>query len=221
MYTKNKLALTDRLVEVATAVALAESRLVNVRWELEAVAGSVPAAKALHFLNQATPYLAPLFGTLRELIHDPACEAVRLQSGGPSAKGQGPSTSGQQPAADTQSGNEHKPGSAESFSTLFRSVLPGLNIGNQNVAESVLAQFLNGPESESESGFDSECPVVAQVASLTEQVTTLQDDVKTLVEICQSQQNQLKLLKEAVFTNANSSKRKVAIGNRLLTCGGL
>ena len=214
MYTKNKLALTDRLVEVATAVALAESRLVNVRWELEAVAGSVPAAaKALHFLNQATPYLAPLFGTLRELIHDPACEAVRLQSGGPSAKGQGPSTSGQQPAADTQSGNEHKPGSAESFSTLFRSVLPGLNIGNRSAAESVLAQFLNGPESESESEFDSDCPVVAQVASLTEQVTTLQDDVKMLVEICRSQHNQLNLLREAVFTNANPSNRKVAIGN--------
>ena len=214
MYTKNKLALTDRLVEVATAVALAESRLVNARWELEAVAGSVPAAaKALHFLSQATPYLAPLFGTLRELIHDPACEAVRLQSGGPSAKGQGPSTPGQQPAADTQSGNEHKPGSAESFSTLFRSVLPGLNIGNRSAAEQTRVQFLNvadesqsQPDSESE--FDSDCPVVAQVAALTEQVTTLQDDVKMLVEICRSQQNQLSLLREAVFTN-----RKVAIGN--------
>lgn len=68
-------------------------------------------------------------------------------------------------------------------------------------------------DSEPESEFDSECPVVAQVAALTEQVTTLQDDVKTLVEICRSQQNQLKLLKEAVFADANFFNRKVAIGN--------
>lgn len=71
-------------------------------------------------------------------------------------------------------------------------------------------------ESEPESETDFEpglCPVAEQVASLTEQVKTLQDDVKTLVEICRSQQNQLKLLKEVVFTNANSSNRKVAIGN--------
>lgn len=68
-------------------------------------------------------------------------------------------------------------------------------------------------DSEPESEFDSECPVVAQVAALTEQVTTLQDDVKTLVEICQSQQNQLKLLKEAVFADANFFSRKVANGN--------
>lgn len=70
------------------------------------------------------------------------------------------------------------------------------------------------PEPESETDFEPGlCPVAEQVASLTEQVKTLQDDVKTLVEICRSQQNQLKLLKEAVFTNANSSNRKVAIGN--------
>lgn len=123
----------------------------------------------------------------------PGDEAIARQS----AEGQQPPESGQGPAADTQSANEHKPGSAVSLST-------------------VLAQFLtvadeSQPESASE--FESECPVFAQVASLTEQVKTLQDDVKMLVEICRSQQNQLKLLKEAVFTNANFFSRKVANGN--------
>lgn len=214
MTIRDKSNLTDQLIEVGCTVNMAQSRLVNVRLELESVSEHVPAAAdALHFLSQATDYLEPVFGALRKLIHDPACASITLSGG---AEGQQPSVSGQQPAADTQSGNEHKPDSAESFSTLFRSVLSGLNSGNRSVAESALAQFLNTanesqPESESE--FESECPVFAQVASLTEQVKTLQDDVKMLVEICRSQQNQLKVLKEAVFADANFFGRKVANGN--------
>ena len=127
----------------------------------------------------------------------------------PAAEGRGPSFSNQGPSTDTQSTRD-KPDRAASLGTLFN-LASGINTGNHSAAESVLAQFLNGPESESE--FDSDCPVVAQVAALTEQVTTLQDDVKMLVEICRSQQNQLNLLREAVFTNANPSNRKVANGN--------
>ena len=124
----------------------------------------------------------------------------------PAAEGRGPSFSNQGPSTDTQSTRD-KPDSVVSLGTLFN-LASGINTGNHSAAESVLAQFLNGPESESESEFGSDCPVVAQVAALTEQVTTLQDDVKMLVEICRSQQNQLSLLREAVFTN-----RKVANGN--------
>lgn len=211
MLNFNNPSLSRRLAKIAGAVGMAEIRVAIARDDLELYAAHVPAvAEALQYLESAASLLDPLFDELHKIIHDPACANITLSTG---AEGQQPSTSGQQPAADTQSGNEHKPGSAESFSTLFRSVLPGLNIVNQSVAESVLAQFLNAadepqPQPQPESEFDSECPVVAQVASLTEQVTTLQDDVKTLVEICQSQQNQLKMLSESVFTN-----RKVANGN--------
>lgn len=123
----------------------------------------------------------------------------------PAAEGQQPPESGQGPAADTQSANEHKPDSAESFSTLFRSVLPGLNVGNRSVAESVLAQFLNAADEsqpESESGFESECPMVAQVASLTEQVNTLQDDVKMLVDLNRELYDGLRVLGELVIGRA-------------------
>lgn len=203
--------LARRLAKIASAVGMAETRVAIARDDLKLCAAHVPAvAEALQYLEPAASLLEPLFDELHKIIHDPACADITLSTG---AKGQGPSTSGQQPAADTQSGNEHKPGSAESFSTLFRSVLPGLNIGNRSAAEQMRVQFLNvadesqsQPDSESE--FDSDCPVVAQVAALTEQVTTLQDDVKMLVEICRSQQNQLSLLRDVVFTN-----RKVAIGN--------
>ena len=97
-------------------------------------------------------------------------------------------------------------GESDVFKLISRCTLPAAEKFNN---------WLFGDElqPESESGFDSECPVVAQVADLTEQVTKLRDDVKTLVEICRSQQNQLKLLKEAVFADANFFSRKVANGN--------
>ena len=206
--------LARRLAKIASAVGMAETRVAIARDDLKLCAAHVPAvAEALQYLEPAASLLEPLFDELHKIIHDPACADITLSTG---AEGQGPSTSGQQPAADTQSANEHKPGSAVSLSTLFGIALLGLNIGNRSAAEQMLAQLLNAadePQSQPESEFDSECPVVAQVAALTEQVTTLQDDVKTLVEICRSQQNQLKLLKEAVFADANFFSRKVANGN--------
>lgn len=217
--------LARRLAKIASAVGMAETRIAIARDDLKLYAAHVPAvAEALQYLEPAANLLEPLFDELHKIIHDPACAGITLSDGAegqqPPESSQGPSTSGQQPAADTQSANEHKPGSAVSLSTLFGIALPGLNIGNRSAAEQMLAQLLNAadepqpqPQPDSESEFDSECPVVAQVAALTEQVTTLQDDVKTLVEICQSQQNQLKLLKEAVFADANFFTRKVANGN--------
>ncbi len=216
MTIRVKSNLTDQLIEVGCIVNMAQSRLVNVRLELESVSEHVPAAAdALHFLSQATDYLEPVFGALRKLIHDPACANITLSGG---AEGQVPSMSGQQPSTDTQSANDRKPDSAVSLSDLLGIALPGLNSGNHSVAERVLAQFLNAanesqPQPESDSELEFECPMFAQVADLIEQVNTLQDDVKMLVEICRSQQNQLKLLKEAVFADANFFNRKVAIGN--------
>ena len=214
--------LARRLAKIASAVGMAETRIAIARDDLKLYAAHVPAvAEALQYLEPAANLLEPLFDDLHKIIHDPACAGITLSGG---AEGQQPPESGQQPAADTQSANEHKPGSAVSLSTLFGIALPGLNIGNRSAAEQMLAQLLNAadepqpqPQPDSESEFDSECPVVARVAALTEQVTTLQDDVKTLVEICRSQQNQLKLLKEAVFADANFFSRKVANGNCLLT----
>lgn len=213
--------LARRLAKIASAVGMAETRIAVARDDLKLYAAHVPAvAEALQYLEPAANLLEPLFDELHKIIHDPACADITLSTGAegqqPPESSQGPSTSGQQPAADTQSANEHKLGSAVSLSTLFGIALLGLNIGNRSAAEQMLAQLLNAadePQSQPESEFDSECPVVAQVAALTEQVTTLQDDVKTLVEICRSQQNQLKLLKEAVFADANFFTRKVANGN--------
>lgn len=187
--------LTRRLTKIASAVGMAETRVAFASDDLKLYASHVPeVAEALQYLEPAARFLEPLFDELHKIINDPACAGITLSDG---AEGQQPPESGQGPAADTQSANEHKPGSAVSLST-------------------VLAQFLtvadeSQPESASE--FESECPMFAQVASLTEQVKTLQDDVKMLVEICRSQQNQLKLLKEAVFADANFFSRKVANGN--------
>jgi len=202
MTIRDKSNLTDQLIEVGCTVNMAQSRLVNVRLELESVSEHVPAAAdALHFLSQATDYLEPVFGALRKLIHDPACAGITLSGG---AEGQQPPKSGQGPSTDTQSTRD-KPDSAESFSTLFRSVLPGINTGNQSVAESVLAQFLNAADEsqpESESEFESECPMFAQVASLTEQVNTLQDDVKMLVDLNRELYDGLRVLGELVIGRA-------------------
>ena len=81
MTIRVKSNLTDQLIEVGCTVNMAQSRLVNVRLELESVSEHVPAAAdALHFLSQATDYLEPVFGALRKLIHDPACAGITLSS---------------------------------------------------------------------------------------------------------------------------------------------
>lgn len=183
MLNFNNPSLARRLTKIASAVSMAETRVAVACDDLELYAAHVPeVAEALQYLEPAARFLEPLFDELHKIINDPACAGITLSDG---AEGQQPPKSGQGPAADTQSANDHKPGSAVSLLTLFNSAA-GINTSNGSVAKSVLEQFLNAADEsqpESESEFESECPMFAQVASLTEQVATLQNDVKTLVDL--------------------------------------
>ncbi len=154
MLNFNNPSLARRLTKIASAVCMAETRVASACDDLKLYAAHVPeVAEALRYIGPAARFLEPLFDELHKIINDPACAGITLSDG---AEGQQPPESGQGPAADTQSANEHKPGSAVSLST-------------------VLAQFLtvadeSQPESASE--FESECPMFAQVADLIEQVNT-------------------------------------------------
>lgn len=185
--------LARRLAKIASAVGMAETRVAIARDDLKLYAAHVPAvAEALRYLEPAARLLEPLFDNLHKIIHDPACANIVLSG---RAEGQATTSAPEQETTSEPAAIPAglKPGTLPSLTDLFASVLAA------------------APKSDSEP--ESECPMFAQVASLTEQVTTLQDDVKMLVEICRSQQNQLKLLKEAVFADANFFSRKVANGN--------
>ena len=196
MNTKNNLSLAHRLAKIAISVGRAESRLTVAREDLEPVAEHVPAvAEALRYLEPAARLLEPLFDELHKIIHDPACAGITLSTG---AEGQVPSTHVHATAEESPTASTAlKPETLPSFGELFASVLAAAP----------------EPDSEPDSELEPECSMFQQVADLTEQVSTLQDDVKMLVEICRSQQNQLKMLSEAVFADANFFNRKVANGN--------
>lgn len=189
--------LARRLAKIASAVGMAETRVAIARDDLKLYAAHVPAvAEALQYLEPAASLLEPLFDELHKIIHDPACAGITLSAG---AKGQQPPESGQGPAADTQSASEHKSGSAVSLSTLSGLVRPG---AKSEYPSRLLSEILREAEPLPESEFESECPMFAQVANLTEQVTTLQNDVKTLVDLNRELYDGLRVLGELVIGRA-------------------
>ena len=196
MLNFNNPDLTRRLVKIASAVGMAETRVAIARDDLKLYAAHVPAvAEALQYLEPAASLLEPLFDEMHKIINDPACAGITLSGG---AEGQVPSTHVHATAEESPTASTAlKPETLPSFVELFASVLAAAP----------------EPDSESDSELESECPMFQQVADLTEQVSTLQNNMKMLVEICRSQQNQLKMLSEAVFADANFFSRKVANGN--------